>query len=228
MQRPDDTLAMFRDHPLFGNLSSASRLKLGAHMTMRSFARGTTIFRKGDAGIELFTIVSGCVRISAPGVDGREAIFNVIREGGVFGEIAMFDGRPRTADAIAVNDCELMVVHRREFFEVLREDFALNMKVIEVLCGRVRQTSEQVEDTIFLDLPARLAKAILRLTTQAGGAWPRRLSVTQREVSHHIGASRESTNKQLRLWAKIGWIRLERACIVVLTPEPLAAIAASR
>ena len=228
MRRPDHPLAMLRDHPLFGCLSDASKEKLSAHMTMRSFARGTTIFRKGDVGSELFTIVSGCVKISTPGVDGREAIFNVIGEGAIFGEIATFDGRPRTADAIAVNDCELMVVSRREFLQLSRDDFALNKKVIEILCGRVRKTSEQVEDTILLDLPTRLAKIILHLASQAGGAWPQRLSVTQREVSHHIGASRESTNKRLRLWAKFGWIRLERACIVVLTPDPLVAIAASR
>jgi len=105
---------------------------------------------------------------------------------------------------------------------LLREHPELAFKVIEILCARLRQTSEQVEDLMFLDLPTRLAKAVSRLVDEAGGTWPRKISITQRELSQLIGMSRESTNKQLRSWAQAGWIRLERGCIVVLRPDALA------
>jgi CRP/FNR family cyclic AMP-dependent transcriptional regulator len=222
MRRPVNTLTIFRNHPVFGKLPRASIEQLGTYLTKRNVQRGTAIFRKGDAGSELIAILSGCVKISAPGADGREAVLNLIREGEIFGEIALLDGRPRTADAVAMTDCELMVIERREFTTLLREHPELAFKVIEILCARLRQTSEQVEDLMFLDLPTRLAKAVSRLVNEAGGAWPRKISITQRELSQLIGMSRESTNKQLRSWAQAGWIRLERGCIVVLRPDALA------
>jgi CRP/FNR family transcriptional regulator, cyclic AMP receptor protein len=222
MPRRVNTLTIFRNHPVFSKLPRACIEQLGTYLTKRKVQRGTAIFRKGDAGSELIAILSGSVKISAPGADGREAVLNLIREGEIFGEIALLDGRPRTADAVAMSDCELMVIERREFTALLREHPELAFKVIEILCARLRQTSEQVEDLMFLDLPTRLAKAVSRLVDEAGGAWPRKISITQRELSQLIGMSRESTNKQLRSWAEAGWIRLERGCIVVLRPDALA------
>ena len=222
MRRRVNTLTIFRNHPVFSKLPRASIEQLGTYLTKRKVQRGTAIFRKGDAGSELIAILSGSVKISAPGADGREAVLNLIREGEIFGEIALLDGRPRTADAVAMSDCELMVIERREFTALLREHPELAFKVIEILCARLRQTSEQVEDLMFLDLPTRLAKAVSRLVDEAGGAWPRKISITQRELSQLIGMSRESTNKQLRSWAQAGWIRLERGSIVVLRPDALA------
>jgi CRP/FNR family transcriptional regulator, cyclic AMP receptor protein len=101
------------------------------------------------------------------------------------------------------------------------------LKFIEILCSRLRRTSEQVQDVTFLNLPTRLAKTLLELTSSETGAAPRRkVAITQREISQIIGKSRESTNKQLRVWAKRGWIRLERGGVSVLAPDKLAAVAA--
>jgi CRP-like cAMP-binding protein len=100
------------------------------------------------------------------------------------------------------------------------------LKFIEILCSRLRRTSEQVQDITFLNLPTRLAKTLLQLTAaEDGSTTPRKAAVTQREISQMIGISRESTNKQLRAWAKRGWIRLERGGVNVVAPDKLAAIA---
>jgi CRP/FNR family transcriptional regulator, cyclic AMP receptor protein len=227
MRRPVNIGAMFRNHPLFGKLPRASIERLASYATKIKIPRGTTIFTKGDAGTDLVAVLSGTVKISAPAADGREVVFNQIREGEIFGEIALLDGQPRTADAVAISDCELMVIERRQFIAFLGEQPEFAFKLIEVLCARLRRTSEQVEDLMFLDLPKRLTKALLRLGDEAGGAWPRKISVTQRELSQLIGMSRESTNKQLRSWAQAGWIRIERGSIVVLMPDALAKIAQS-
>jgi CRP/FNR family cyclic AMP-dependent transcriptional regulator len=225
MRRPLNIVAMFRNHPLFGKLPRAGIQRLGSYSTTRSLRRGTTIFRKGDAGTELIAVLSGNVKISAPAADGREVVFDQMREGEIFGEIALLDGGPRTADAIAVSDCELAVIARREFIAFLGEQPQFALELIEVLCARLRRTSEQLEDLIFLDLPKRLAKAILRLADEVGGSRPRKISVTQRDLSQRIGMSRESTNKQLRSWALTGWIRIERGRIIVLDPDALVKIA---
>jgi hypothetical protein len=120
---------------------------------------------------------------------GQEAVLNIINAGQAFGEIALLDGQPRTADAVAMTDCELMVIDRRDFIPVLRREPDVALKLIETLCARIRRTSEQVEDVMYLSLPARLAKTLLELT---GGleasATQRRVSITQRELSKVIAA----------------------------------------
>jgi CRP/FNR family transcriptional regulator, cyclic AMP receptor protein len=120
-----------------------------------------------------------------------------------------------------------VVIERRDFIPFLRSQPDLMMQIVEILCSRLRWTTEQVQDVSFLDLPTRLAKALLRLVRENEGAvGDGQLTITQRELSQVIGRSRESTNKQLRIWAKQGWVRLQRGAVTVLQPEKLVEVAA--
>jgi CRP/FNR family transcriptional regulator, cyclic AMP receptor protein len=174
----------------------------------------------------LFAVCSGTVKISAPSPTGRGAIFNVVSEGSVFGEIALLDGLPRAADALAIADCELMVIERRDFVPLIQQQPEIALKLIEVLCGRLRRTTEQLEDVMFLDLPGRLAKALLQLAESSRRTvrGPR-IELTQEDVGKIIGMSRESTNKQLREWQDRNWLLLERGGIIVRAPDALAKVA---
>jgi CRP-like cAMP-binding protein len=155
-------------------------------------------------------------------------VLNIIRPGEVFGEIALLDGRARTANAAAMSDCELIVIERREFIPFLRSEPDVTLKLMEILCSRLRKTSEQVQDMTFLNLSTRLAKTLLSLTANAGSSKPAaRVAITQREISQIVGRSRESTNKQLRAWARRGWIRLERGSVTVLKADKLVDLAAA-
>jgi CRP/FNR family transcriptional regulator, cyclic AMP receptor protein len=224
-RRIADKLVLLRQHPLFRELPAPVIERLGAYMKTRKIARGTPIFAKGDPGSGLLGVLAGSVRISVASADGRDVVLNIIREGEIFGEIALLDGHPRTADAIAISDCELATIERREFLQFLRNQPDVILKFVEILCARLRRTSEQVQDVTFLNLPVRLAKALLRMTAGPSSARGRKLVITQRELSQIIGRSRESTNKQLRIWQKRGWIRLERGGVTVLAPDKLTAIA---
>jgi CRP/FNR family transcriptional regulator, cyclic AMP receptor protein len=217
-------LEILRNHPILGELPSASIERLLACATTRKVRRGTTVFAKGDAGTQLIAVLSGRIKIAISSPEGREAVLNVVHEGEVFGEIALFDGRPRTAAAIAISDCELMSIDRRHFLPLVREQPDIALKLIEILCVRLRRSSEQYEDIMFLNLRARVAKLLLRLAEEAGGPPPRKVLVTQQEMSQLAGMSRESINKQLRAWAQARWVRLERGGVVVLRPEALAMI----
>jgi CRP-like cAMP-binding protein len=220
-------LSLLRSHPLFRDLPPAVIEHLGSYMKTRRVARGTTIFAKGDPGSGLMGVLAGAVKVSVASADGKDIVLNVFREGDIFGEIALLDGRPRTADATAMSDCELIVIERRDFVPFLSSQPDVMLKFIEILCSRLRRTSEQVQDITFLNLPTRLAKTLLQLTGGVqGSATPSKATITQREISQMIGMSRESTNKQLRAWAKRGWIRLERGGVGVLALDKLAAIAA--
>ena len=226
-ERTRDKLSLLRSHPLFRDLPPAVIERLGSYMKTRRVARGTTMFAKGDPGSGLMGVLAGAVKVSVASADGKDIVLNVFREGDIFGEIALLDGRPRTADATAMSDCELIVIERRDFVPFLSSQPDVMLKFIEILCSRLRRTSEQVQDITFLNLPTRLAKTLLQLTGGVqGSATPTKATITQREISQMIGMSRESTNKQLRAWAKRGWIRLERGGVGVLALDKLAAIAA--
>jgi CRP-like cAMP-binding protein len=167
---------------------------------------------------------AGTVRISVPSVEGKDAVFNVLGKGEIFGEIALLDGNPRTADATAVTDCELFVIERRDFLPLIREESEIALRLIEILCSKLRRTTEQAEEVMFLDLPSRLAKALMRLEADTACTGERKISITQRDLGNIIGMSRESTNKQLRIWQGKKWVRLERNAVVILATDSLAAI----
>jgi CRP/FNR family cyclic AMP-dependent transcriptional regulator len=228
VRRSFDKRAILRDHPIFGGLGPELLDRLSSYATRQSVKRGAPIFTRGDPGTSLFAVCSGTVKISSPSPEDKGALFNLITEGAIFGEIALLDGLPRTADAMAITDCELIVIERRDFIPLVHERPELGLKLIEVLCGRLRHTTEQLEDIMFLDLPGRLAKTLLQLAKSSRPAQRgSRIALTQRQISEIIGVSRESTNKQLRTWQQQKWILLERGGIVILTPDKLAEIAAT-
>jgi CRP-like cAMP-binding protein len=221
-----DRRAILRDHPLFSGLPAEIIERLCAYGKMKEVKRGATIFTKGEPGQSMFAVCAGTVKISVPSLEGKDAVFNFINEGGIFGEIALLDGHPRTADALAATNCQLMMIDRRDFLPLIRAHPELAVKIIEVLCTRLRHTSEQVEDIVFLDLPGRLAKALLRLADNGDGSSKTpTIAITQKEIGQIIGMSRESTNKQLRDWERRKWIRLERGGIVILQRGALAELA---
>ncbi|MBR0869572.1 Crp/Fnr family transcriptional regulator [Bradyrhizobium tropiciagri] len=218
-------LAVLRKHPYFADLEPDAFDQLCRYAKHVTLKRGTTIFSKGDPGNSLIAVISGTVKISISSPEGRNAILNLIEAGEIFGEIALLDGLSRTADAIANNNCELFVIDRREFIPFVRSQPALAMKFIELLCTRLRRTSDQVEQVILQDLPGRLASALLRLSDKhKQEPQGRTISITQQEISEMVGMTRESINKQLRAWAARGWVRLEHGAIVVLKPETLQAL----
>jgi CRP-like cAMP-binding protein len=220
--RPLDKLAPLRNHPLFREFPPAIVEQLGTYMTRRSVRRGAIIFAKGDPGTGLMAVLWGSVKISVTTSEGHEAVLNMINPGQAFGEIALLDGRPRTADAVAMTDCELMVIDRRDFIPLLRREPDVALKCIEILCARIRRTSEQVEDLMYVSFPVRLAKALLQLTGGVeASASQRKVRITQRELSNIIGMSREGTNKQLRAWEERKWVRLERGGIALINVEAL-------
>ena len=224
---PSSKLAVLRKHPIFCDLDPEAFDQLCRYAKHATLKRGASIFSKGDPGNSLVAVISGTVKISVSSADGRSAILNLIGPGEIFGEVAVLDGQARTADATANTNCEIFVIDRREFLPFVRSQPALAMKFIELLCARLRWTSDQVEQVILQDLPGRLASALIRLTERhklaQGGHHT--IAVTQQEISEMVGMTRESINKQLRAWAARNWVRLEHGAIVVLDAEPLQELA---
>src|SRR5215475_16097038 len=218
--------SVLRQHPIFRDLAPEALDQLCRYAKRTALKRGATIFAKDDPGDRLYAVISGTVKISTTSPEGRNTILNLIGPGELFGEMAVLDGEPRSADATANTNCEIFVVDRRDFLPFVRSQPTLAMKFIELLCTRIRKTSDQVEQVILQDLPGRLASALLGLTEKHKlEPESRTIAITQQEISEMVGMTRESINKQLRAWASRHWVRLEHGAIVVLDTAPLRELA---
>lgn len=219
--------ALLQAHPFFRRLDPRIVDSLVPHALTRKVKRGKLLFRKGDEGTNLYVVCAGAVRVSAPSEQGKDAVFNLFVPGEIFGEIAFLDGGPRTADAVMIEAGEIMVIERRDFLPLLERYPELALRFLEILCGRLRRTSQQLEDIIFLGLEPRLAKALLYLY-ESSSEPSRKLKVTQRDISQLIGTARESTNKQLRTWERRKWVKLEHRGLTILAPDALRKLVSIR
>jgi CRP/FNR family transcriptional regulator, cyclic AMP receptor protein len=220
---------VLRRSQLFARLRDSEIDAILAHATIARHAAADQIFAKGDPGSSMMAVLKGRVTINAPSSDGRQVVLTVMHEGDVFGEIALLDGRERTADAIAMSDCELLVVPRRSLLPLLERRPDLCIDLLIVLCERLRQTNEQVEDLAFLHLEARIAKVLIRLAEENGEGRsptaPVRVTISQHALGELVGGSRESVNKHLQELKRSGIIALEKGSIVIRDIEALAELA---
>ena len=204
---------------LFRQLSDNERDALFTRARTHEYAANENIFLMGSPGDDMVAVVSGTIRISAPSPDGKEIVLAVLGPGEICGEIALLDGKERTADANAATDCSVVVLERRDVLAFLAKHPDAWAKLIDVLCGRMRSVDHQMADFAMASLPARLAKALLRLAVSenpaAGGRAGECIHLTQRELGNVIGATRESVNKHLRAWQRKGWVRIADRLVVI-------------
>jgi CRP/FNR family cyclic AMP-dependent transcriptional regulator len=220
---------LLADCALLRKLAPAERSALAARARMRSFEAGDTIFRMGTQHDSMLAVLSGQVKISMTSSEGKEIVLAILYPGEVFGEIAMLDGKPRSADAEALTDCGLAVLDRRDMLAALEANPAAWLGFIEVLCSRLRQTDEHLVEVALLGLPTRLARALLRVIDGQGAkmAKPagRSSRLSQNELANIVGATRESVNKCLQEWRRDGIIRMEKRVISIADRAALEALA---
>ena len=212
-------------HFLLGKLSAGEIDSLIGYARVEHYAAGHEIFAKGSPGQSLMAVLRGSVKVSSLSEDGKEVVFAIFNAGEIFGEMAVLDGDVRSADAIAMTDCELLAVHRRDLLPILEQRADLCMIVLKVLCRRLRQTSAQVEDLMFRHLESRIAKVLLHLAEHSGEHGVHRpaveLHVSQRVLGHIAGGSRESVSKHLQQWRRQGLIDISKGAIMIRDLEAL-------
>jgi CRP/FNR family transcriptional regulator, cyclic AMP receptor protein len=211
--------ALLGQSGLFRQLGPNERTALFAHARLQKYAAADTIFRMGSPGDSMLAVLNGSIRISVLAPNGKEVVLAILGPGNICGEIALLDGKARTADARAATDCSVVVLERRDvlaFFAQYPEAWA---GLADVLCERLRVADQQMAEFALSSVSVRLARALLRLaipdTHAASGAGSAHVDLTQRELGNFIGATRETVNKRLRSWEHKGYIRLGDRLIVI-------------
>jgi CRP-like cAMP-binding protein len=211
---------------LFSRLDTGDLQSLFALASHRQVKVRKAVCLKGEPGHEIFIILTGKLKVRSTSGDGREAILGLIEAGEIFGEMAILDGRERSADVIAVQDSHLLVIHRRDFLPFLEARPKACMGIMMALSQRLRKMDALVEDTRFLDLKARLAKTLHQLAqehgrTVAGGGIRIDFKISQEELGCLVGATRENVNKLIRAWVDEGVLETRQSTVVVCRPECL-------
>ncbi len=215
---PDRRASLLAGHSFFRSLSEDQLAELSGLTHERDFSRGQMIFQKGDTGDSLIAVLSRRVKIGTVSSDGKEVVFNIINAGEIFGEIALLDGGVRTADATPLEKSHLLILHRSDFIRFFERHSSFAVSLMEVLCERIRRTTELVEDSIFLDVAARIARRLMYLSREqhhAGGDQPIQLKISQQELGDFAGISRETTNRVLNQWRESGVIDLGYGALTI-------------
>jgi CRP-like cAMP-binding protein len=211
---------LLRRVPLLAGLSDTDREALARAVARRRYRRGDIIFQKDEPGHALFIVERGSVRIYVPSAQGNDLILAVLAAGDFFGDISLLDGRPRSASAAATSDTVLLALERSDFIALITSRPAAAMAVLEAVSRRLRETDEMASDLAFLDVGGRLAKKLLELAgshgvQRAGGGTLINLSVTQEEMANMIGVTRESVNRNLSEFRRLGLIQSQGRKVII-------------
>ena len=214
--------------PLFAGLRREDLEALADLAGERRVARDAVVVRRGEADCTLLILVHGRLRVGAVSAEGREVTIGLIEPGAVLGEIALLDGRPRSLDVVAMADSLLLSVERRDFLPFLRARPDLMLRLMALLCDRLRQASAAFQDVALAPLAARLARLLLTLAEAHGAPTPQgvqiRLPLSQRDMAAQVAATRERVNKQLRQWHEAGVLGDQDGRLVLRQPDALRAL----
>ena len=196
--------------PIFQNLSPDDLASLSSLLRRLQAKKGDVLFRKSSEGNALYVIREGAIKIVLPSRMGEERIVTIFSTGDFFGEMALLDGQPRSADAVALKPSKLLVLDRKDFLKFLNAHEAAMATILSTLSMRLRKTDEMLEDASFLNIPARLAKKLLEIGgtfgRQNGNTMSISLKLSQKELADMVGATRESINKELRVLKERGLV----------------------
>ena len=222
----DRTVAFLKNSTFFGSLSEAALGTLVRKGHTKRYAKGGIICHRGDPGDSMMIIVSGRVKIANTRVDGRETVLSFLGVGDLAGEIAVLDGKERTANVVALEETEVFVIYSRDVLPVLMAYPAGMLEVIQVLCDKLRAATSIIEDSTS-EMDARGASGLLRLAQQHGvktrDGVRIDLKVSQTDLGNYLGLSRANVSRLLTHLKECGVIKMDGANIVIADEAHLVA-----
>lgn len=208
-------------NPFFSGLVQGTLDRIAGICKPHHLAAREVLFLKGDPSDGLYAIRRGLIRIGTTDDLGQQMTMNVLGGGDVFGEIALLDGRSRTADAVAMEDTEMFFLPRRDLLNLLKSEPSIALQLVELLCARLRDVIERMEETTFLPAETRLARRILMLAIDYGAE----VHASQEELAALAGVTRETVNRQLQSWKRSGVLSLGRGRLMIHDLDDLRRLA---
>ncbi len=220
----EDAARLLRQTQLFTGIDEAAAGEVARRLVRRTFRRGQPLFHQGDPGDALYVLVDGAVAVVVISENGDRMVLTTLHPPDVLGEISLLDGGRRSAGAEAVDETTVLVLSRAVFVDLLRDQPSLAEPLLRSLGGLVRRLSEQASDFVFLDLPGRVAKVLLRLAEDTGPeirGVPVEIAVTQGRLAEMAGGSRQSVNQILQTFQQRGLLEVQGRRVLIERPDLL-------
>ena len=221
MSSESEFAVILKMNPMFAGLGADELQRISGLCETRDLAAGHVLFQRGDCGDAMFGVRRGQIRIETGASDGTKLTLNLMGPGDLFGESALFDGQNRTADATAGEPSELFVLKRDDFLDFLEREPKVAIRIIQLLCQRIRWQSERMDGSGLQPLPVRLARRLCALASDFGSE----VHISQEQLGIFVGAARESVNRQLQTWRRDGILDLQRGRILLQNVSKLTAVA---
>ena len=214
-----DLTGILRETSLLRSVPEPDLRAIASAARLRSFRRGQVVFTRSDPGDTVIVVVSGRIKVSVRSADGAELTLAVLHPGGLLGELGVVDGGPRSADAETLDECQLLLIPREAVREICARVPAAGQALTSSIAATVRRLTDVTADLVFLDLPRRVAKILLSQPRGDDGVI--RVRMSQEELAHQAGSTRQTVNAALRGFERRGWIEMRDRTVSVKEPDAL-------
>ena len=218
-------LALLKQIPLFGTFQTGDHEQLAGLLRRRNLKKGDVLFRKGDEGTALYIIIKGRIKITVPSKLGDEITLAILNQGDFFGEMALLDSLPRSADATAVEETLLYVLNRSDFLSFLIHNENAVRSILYALSSRLRKTDDFLTEVCCLNISARLARRLLEMSEslihENNPGSSLELKLTQKDLASLLGTTRETINRELKILRDRGIVSTSRNLITIHNLELL-------
>ncbi|MBI5469082.1 MAG: Crp/Fnr family transcriptional regulator [Deltaproteobacteria bacterium] len=213
--RTEEVLAR---NPLFKGLEPFYITGMITRGEVRSWPSGSQVIIEGESGDAVYFIISGRVKVTLYGEEGREIVLSILNEGDMFGEMSIIDDKPRSANVEAVKDLECLVISKSAFIEYLSTHHKVYMRFFAYLTGRLREATRQIGGLALLDVCGRIAHTLIGMAKEGAAAKEKVVAIerpTHEELAAMIGSSREVVSRALKKMTQDGYIKIEKGRILL-------------
>ena len=217
MDHPDNPL---RTIPIFSKLDEADMDLMYRSMRQRTYPPNTIVFFEGDVPDGLYLLIRGRVKISLMDENGREIILSTLKGGSFFGEMALFDEYPRSADVETLEYTDFLILRKSHFIEMIENSPSIVRNILKEMSGRLREADDKIRNLALFDVAGRLARVLIDIAKKEGIISKEKNVATlpelsQQELANMIGASRETVSRALNSFQKQGLVTITRKQIVL-------------
>ena len=192
------SVVALKTFPLFHGLSDESLASIARVSMMRRFPRGQSVVCAGDRPDYVYLVLTGSLKVVVSDEDGREVILSILGQGELFGEMGMFDERPRSASVIAVVPADLVLISKQEFRRIMQDSFDVSWRIMCNLAERLRNADRKIESLALMDVYGRVARLLIEMAEDVGGQSVVVRRISKQDIAKMIGASREMVSRVMK------------------------------
>jgi CRP-like cAMP-binding protein len=213
-------ISFLRSVSLFSELNDDDLKKIGNILAKKTFKKNVTVLIEEDTGSTMFIIKKGSAKITRISEDGREVILSILSEGDFFGEMSIIDGAPRSANVVTLEDSQLMVIHRKDFFQMLQDYPQITINLLKEFAHRLRRGDSQIKSLSLQDAVSKVASTLIRIADDSGSIYKGKVTIShlppQQDLANMAGTSRETISRAIGSLTKLGYLKKEGSRLMIL------------